>query len=124
RPEGTSGDSEGREGERNTIGAAGAETLENMRNSANLPKKKAEGVGFEPTLGTSPSQVFKTGADSPQGCAQQVDPSDADSVFASCLALLRPVFPELALVAEAWPTLPEAVRAGIVAMMRATGKLQ
>ena len=62
RPEGTSGDSEGREGERNPIGAAGAETLENMRNSANSPKKKAEGVGFEPTLGTSPSPVFKTGA--------------------------------------------------------------
>ncbi|MEE9295236.1 MAG: hypothetical protein V3W34_09805 [Phycisphaerae bacterium] len=30
--------------------------------------------------------------------------------------------PEFAAVVEAWPTLPEAVKAGIVAMVRASGR--
>jgi hypothetical protein len=29
--------------------------------------------------------------------------------------------PDLARIVDAWPTLPEAVRAGIVAMVKATG---
>jgi hypothetical protein len=41
--------------------------------------------------------------------------------LAFCLALLRQQSPDLALLAERWNELPEAVRAGIMAMVRATG---
>jgi hypothetical protein len=37
------------------------------------------------------------------------------------LALLAPKWPDLALVAERWEVLPEAVRRGIVALVKASG---
>jgi hypothetical protein len=37
------------------------------------------------------------------------------------LALLAEKDPDLALVLHAWPTLPDALRAGIVAMVKAAG---
>jgi hypothetical protein len=42
--------------------------------------------------------------------------------LASCLALLARKSPELALLAERWDGLAEAVRAGIVAMVKASSK--
>jgi hypothetical protein len=41
--------------------------------------------------------------------------------LASCLALLAKKSPDLALLVERWDGLPEAVRAGIVAMVKASG---
>jgi hypothetical protein len=38
------------------------------------------------------------------------------------LALLSQKWPDLALVAERWESLPEAVRVGIVAMVKAAGQ--
>jgi hypothetical protein len=38
----------------------------------------------------------------------------------SCWALLKQRSPDLALVVELWDQLPEAVKAGIVAMVKAT----
>jgi hypothetical protein len=38
------------------------------------------------------------------------------------LALLKQELPEVASLVEAWPTLPEAVRAGILAMVAASRK--
>jgi hypothetical protein len=40
--------------------------------------------------------------------------------LASCLALLAQISPDLALLVQHWEALPEAVRAGIVAMMKAS----
>jgi hypothetical protein len=40
-------------------------------------------------------------------------------VLASCLALLTQQSPDLALLVEPWDQLPDAVRAGIVAMVKA-----
>jgi hypothetical protein len=37
------------------------------------------------------------------------------------LALLARISPDLALVAERWEALPEALRAGILAMVRTAG---
>jgi len=37
------------------------------------------------------------------------------------VALLLEKSPDLAVVVEAWPTLPEPVKAGIVAMVKAAG---
>jgi hypothetical protein len=49
--------------------------------------------------------------------------SEADAErLASCLALLAKKSPDLALIAERWDGLPEAVRAGIVAMVKASSK--
>ena len=47
------------------------------------------------------------------------DPADGPGVLASCLALLALESPDLALIVERWKNLPEAVRAGIVAMVKA-----
>jgi len=40
---------------------------------------------------------------------------------ASCVPFLREKGPDLVEVVEAWDKLPEAVRAGIMAMVRASG---
>ncbi len=45
-----------------------------------------------------------------------------DSVLASCLARLAQDEPDLAAIVAAWPELLEAIRAGIVAMVKATGE--
>ncbi len=42
--------------------------------------------------------------------------------LADCLALLRAISPDLALVAERWERLPDALRAGILAMVNAAGR--
>jgi hypothetical protein len=39
--------------------------------------------------------------------------------LAFCLAFLAEKMPDLAAVVEAWPTLPAALRGGIVAMVKA-----
>ena len=39
--------------------------------------------------------------------------------MASCLAFLAEKMPDLAAVVEAWDRLPEAVKAGILAMVKA-----
>jgi hypothetical protein len=44
---------------------------------------------------------------------------NADSVLGFCLATLQRHYPDLASVVAAWDNLPEAVRAGILAMVRA-----
>ncbi len=78
-------------------------------------------MGFEPTL-TYARPVFKTGASTPQPLANSHLPEDTPNVSASCLALLNRKSPDLALLVERWDTLPEVVRAGIVAMVKATLK--
>ncbi len=50
----------------------------------------------------------------PQGLTKKPDP-----VLASCLALSAQNHPDLAAVVAAWADLPEAVRVGIVAMVKA-----
>jgi hypothetical protein len=42
--------------------------------------------------------------------------------MASCVAFIRENHPELAEVAEAWEQLPEAIRKGILAMIRSAKK--
>ncbi|MCE9545754.1 MAG: hypothetical protein K8T25_09590 [Planctomycetia bacterium] len=44
---------------------------------------------------------------------------DSKICLASCLAFLDRESPELAAVARAWDTLPEPIRAGVLAMIRA-----
>ncbi len=44
---------------------------------------------------------------------------DGPDVLADCLAFLGQEMPDLAAVVSAWPRLPEAVKAGILAMVKA-----
>src|SRR5215831_8746884 len=44
---------------------------------------------------------------------------DTENVLAHCLALLTPKYSDLALLVKRWHALPQMVRAGIVAMVRA-----
>jgi len=57
--------------------------------------------------------------DSTQAVDTSVTSKNAPNVLASCLALLARKSPDLALLVERWDGLPEAVRAGIVAMVKA-----
>jgi hypothetical protein len=41
--------------------------------------------------------------------------------LAFCLALLAKRLPDLALLVERWDEIPEAIRAGMVAMVKAAG---
>ena len=47
--------------------------------------------------------------------------NDRLSVMAHRLAFLVQESPDVALVIDAWPTLPEAVKAGVIAMVEAAG---
>jgi len=46
----------------------------------------------------------------------------SENDFAKNLVILLPKYPELANIFEAWPSLPEAVKAGIMAMVQASSK--
>ena len=47
---------------------------------------------------------------------------DTTFVLADCLALLAHESPDLVLVVKHWASLSEAIKAGIVAMVRATNR--
>jgi len=65
--------------------------------------------------------VSKTICETTEPTLSQDVTDNPDSVLASCLALLAKKSPDLAMVVKEWDTLPEAVRAGIVAMVRQIG---
>ena len=58
-------------------------------------------------------------------CHNQQEPQQVtettNSVLPSGLPDSVPIDPDLAAVVEAWPKLPEAIKAGILAMIRAAG---
>ena len=84
-------------------------------------KSRAEGEGFEPS-NTFVLPVFKTVPETPQPLVNSsISANDANNL-ASCLALLARKSPDLAFLVERWDSLPQAVRAGIVAMVKATEK--
>ena len=61
-----------------------------------------------------------TGAQSTNGAVNKGDSANSETVLASCLAFLVEKSPDLADVLTAWPKLPEALKAGILAMVKAT----
>ena len=71
--------------------------------------------------------VLKTAGHSPAETTQTTEAASlegastpgSEDVLARRLALLVRNHPDLAAVIDAWPTLPEPVRTGIVAMVRA-----
>ena len=91
------------------------------RKKKSQPRNRS-GWGGIRTPGTlSRTAVFKTAGESTETQArQQVTDTQVASV-ARCVALLGNECPELVAVVQAWPDLPELVKAGILAMVRAVG---
>ena len=76
------------------------------------------GWGGIRTPGTlSRTAVFKTAAENAQGQNQQQLTDNGVGSVARSVALLADESPDLAVVVEAWADLPQALRAGIVAMV-------
>ncbi len=71
--------------------------------------------GFEPGMADLQSSVAPT-----QPATKSQLPETDTERLARCLALLTQKSPDLALLVESWDNLPEAVRAGIVAMVKAS----
>lgn len=63
---------------------------------------------------------YESAAHSTEGIVNKGDSASKENVLASCLAFLSEKSPDLADVVRAWPKLPEPLRAGILAMVRAT----
>jgi hypothetical protein len=55
-----------------------------------------------------------------QGIVNTDTSENASRVLASCLTFLYQKSPDLALLVERWDSLPDAVRAGIAAMVKAS----
>jgi len=67
----------------------------------------------------SATSVFETVPANPQPLAISGTCDNRQIVLADCLALFSAFDPRLALLIERWAVLPEPVRAGIVAMVKA-----
>ena len=70
--------------------------------------------GFEPT-----TRGLRIRCKLPESLSPSKTCDNGENVLASCLAFLSEKMPDLACVIEAWDGLPEAVRAGILAMVKA-----
>ena len=72
-------------------------------------------------LGLEPKTYgLKVRRASDASCASDTTCNDEPNDLAFCLALLKQTRSDLAAVAEAWDTLPDAVRVGIVAIVKAS----
>jgi len=82
---------------------------------------KPERGGFEPPVRSNPHTGFRNQSQESvsDGAARTYDADEKNLAF--CLALLGRKSPDLAMLVDRWDALPEAVRAGIVAMVRAAG---
>ena len=79
-------------------------------------------MGIEPTTSRAndPSTALKAAGATAQPAQQQALTDNAESHWWTHWRKAVRESPELADVLTAWPTLPAAVRAGIVAMVRAS----
>ncbi|HUT12475.1 MAG TPA: hypothetical protein VMY42_18395 [Thermoguttaceae bacterium] len=99
-----------------------AELCESMRSVAEENGGSAWESNPPATRITRRPTVLKTaGISTEPPQRQQVTETDPESM-AHCVALLVQSHPGLALVVETWPELPEAIRAGIAAMVKAAGE--
>ncbi len=85
--------------------------------------EQAEGEGFEPTAGTGPTPVFKTGATSSETLdLQALSHFDSlpHSTGAAGVSNPATTYVDLARVVELWPVLPPAIRAAILTLANTT----
>ena len=91
-----------------------------LRHSQELREKNGGSAWESNPPATSKTRrptVLKTAGETSQGTNSQAVSEPAEIDLADCLALLKRESPELASIVEAWETLPEAVRRGILAMV-------
>ncbi len=81
-----------------------------------IAKASKAAVGFEPTY-----NGFANSKPSGANPCKSEDCDGAGIDLADCLAFLAANRPDLATVATAWDDLPEPVKAGILAMVKAAG---
>ena len=82
----------------------------------------AEGTRFELATGC-PALHFQSDATTPVSAEKQASSPDVAANGQRAGGNLVDSDPDLALLAEFWGTLPEALKAGIVAMVRAAGEI-
>lgn len=102
---------------RQALGKRGAESPEILGENANSPGKTStwRGARVANAAGLE-NRCAPISNDNPPHDLEQ----STESVLASCLALLEREQPDLAAVVSAWAALPEPIRAGILAMVRAS----
>ncbi len=79
----------------------------------------AEGVGFEPTVGLHLLRFSRPSTIAPEPLKNKPNSSDQRSLAPSVIHDSCQTDPDLAAVIDAWDRLPEAIRAGIMAMVKA-----
>lgn len=86
----------------------------------------AEGVGFEPTVRTGPPPVFKTGGDGPEPLHfQAITLSNPAGSSTGSSNPGSPTFhTDLARVVELWPSLPQAIRTAVLALVNASAPVE
>ena len=79
---------------------------------------EAEGEGFEPTVGTGPTPVFKTEGDERNALVSQGNSpvGTAGSRTGSRNLAAPTLHVDLARVVELWPVLPPAIRAAVLVL--------
>jgi hypothetical protein len=82
----------------------------------------AEGVGFEPTGRQSRPAVFKTAPDIEKAPENKAISSHQGRLAHYLPTDTRQTDPDLARIVDAWPTLPESVRASIALLVKAASK--
>ena len=85
---------------------------------------RAEGEGFEPTVGTGPTPVFKTGPIAANALQTQgishVSPAGSSTGSSNPAHPAIAFHADLARVVELWPLLPPAIRAAILTLANTT----
>ena len=102
-----------------------AETEEGFASNKKPPGKhevSAVFQGVEPDRSKVEAAGIEPASLSPQATIGKVVAQTPSDALAQTLARESPSDPDLALILERWPTLPEAIRAGILAMVRAAGE--
>ncbi len=82
-------------------------------------KTQADGEGFEPTYDSRHKRFSRPLTELRNPLSGQEVRERAELCLADCLAFLQHERPDLATIVEAWESLPEALKAGIVAMVNA-----
>ncbi len=80
---------------------------------------ESERGGFEPPVRLRAQRFSRPPPDSTTAEIDNTCDGTSDGL-GSCLAILDENDPELAAIVRAWPDLPDAVRAGILAMIEAS----
>ena len=81
-------------------------------------RMNAEREGFEPSVGFHPHRFSRPAHKTPDTSPDKALPPDVKPTLALRLALEPEIDAGLALIVEAWPMLPEEIKAAVVAIVK------